>query len=282
MGAQAVVDNQMSNEQYEHSEVMYKTKLMTPEVVMKVFVSYPDKKNKYTIPWPAVIMDVNTMPDAAPHPLREPLGGPLRGPLGGSVDIHVRYLDGLTNDSLVALEDVFERDDTVSYENWTLHNYDPRTMDADGQTLVTTGSSPGPSTGAASGAGGADPSMGAASDGGAGKKRKSPDAATGKQPMKHDMGGALDDDRHVENHNLFLVFEARFNATAERATAAEARATAAENRATAAEMRAIAAEARTAALQQQMETAEAEATRAPRTRTCTRSKDDFKGMGSGK
>ena len=262
-GVEAVVNNHMTNEQYEHSEKMAKTKLTKPECGMKVFVSYEDKNKCNALLVPAVITGVNTMND-------------------GSVEINVRYLDGSTINSRVALEDVFERDDTVSYENWTLHDYDPRTMDAEGQTPVTTGSSSRPvvsgsgtSMGAASGGGGAN-------NGGAGKKRKLTDAETGKQPMAHDMDNALHDDLNVEAalDELKLVAEARIAAAEARATAAEARAAAAEARAAAAEARTAAAEtrtaaaeARTAALQQEMETAEVY-----NYDTC----HDYKGMGSGK
>jgi len=284
-GVEAVVNNQMTNEQYEHAEKMAKTKLTKPELGMKVFVDYREEKKPHSILVPAVITDVNTLHD-------------------GSVEINVRYLDGWTINSVVALEDVFERDDTVSYENWTLDGYDPRTMDADGQTLVTTGSSSDPSMGAASGgaggtgpsmgaasggAGGAGPSMGAASggEGGAGKKRKLTDTETDKQPMAQDMDNDLGVGTSLEE--LFLVVETRFAAAKQRAAAAEARIAAAEARAVAAETRAAAAEARADALQQQIETAEAEATREPRTRTRTRSEvdnhsscHDYQGMGSGK
>jgi len=270
-GVEAVMNSQMTNEQYAHAEKMAKTKLTNPESGMKGFVDYRDEKHPHSILVPAVITGVSTM-------------------LDGSVEINVRYLDGRTISSRVALEDVFERDDTVSYENWTLDAYDPRTMDADGQTLVTTGSSSDPSMGAASGgAGGAGPSMGAASggEGGAGKKRKLTDTETDKQPMAQDM----DDDLGVGTalEELWLVVETRFAAAKQRATVAEARIAAAEARAVAAETRAAAAEARADALQQQIETAEAEATREPRTRTRTRSEvdnhsscHDYKGMGSGK
>jgi hypothetical protein len=246
-GVEAVVNNQTTNEQYEHSEKMAKTKLTKPECGMKVFVSYTDKKKCNALLVPAVITGVNTMHD-------------------GSVEINVRYLDGSTIHSRVALEDVFERDDTVSYENWTLHDYDPSTTDAEGQTPVTTGSSSrpvvsGPTMGAASGGGGANVH-------GAGKKRKLTDAETGKQPMAQNMDDALHDDLDVGAalDELDVVIESRM-------AAAEARATAAEARAAAAEARTAAAEARTAALQQEMETAEVY-----NHNTC----HDYKGMGSGK
>ena len=74
-GVQAVVDNQMTEEQYVHSEKMAETMLTKPEFGMKVFVYYTDKKNPQPILVPAVITGVSTMFD-------------------GSVEINVRYLDG--------------------------------------------------------------------------------------------------------------------------------------------------------------------------------------------
>jgi len=242
---EAVVDNDMTDQQWDHGELMEQSELTNLEFGMKVFVYYEDKKNPKHLS-PAVITGVNTM-------------------LDGSVEVNVRYLDGSTINSRVALEDVFERDDTVSYENWTLHDYDPRTMDAEGQTPVTTGSSSRP---VVSGSG---TSMGAASGGGGAKLG----GAAGKQPMAHDMDDALPDDLDVEAalDELKLVAEARIAAAEARATAAEARAAAAEARTAAAEARTAAAETRTADLQQQMETAEVY-----NHNTC----HDYKGMGSGK
>ena len=168
-GVQAVVDNEMTDEQFNHSEEMAKTELTKPEIGMKVFVYYTDKHNKAPILVPAVITSVNNMGK-------------------GPTEINVRYLDGSTVNSRVYLEDVFLRDETMSYANWALDGFDPRTMHANGQPRIATGSSSRPFVSA--------PSMGAASGGaskvgGAGKKRKTTDSKTGKQPMGHYMEDAL-------------------------------------------------------------------------------------------
>jgi len=289
-GVQAVVDNEMTDEQYNHSEEMAKTELTQPKFGMKVFVYYTDKHNTTPILVPAVITSVNNMGK-------------------GPTEINVRYLDGSTVNSRVYLEDVFLRDESVGYANWALDGFDPRTMHANGQPRITTGSSSrpfvsAPSMGAASGgaskvSSSSGPSMGAASGGaskagGAGKKRKTADSKTGKQPMGHYMDAALyggmdlktaveelrldgvwmlnrtfelnkvkaelkkvkgDNDKLCDQRNA--AFE-RMQQNNLRATAAEARMAAAEARMAAAEARMAAAEARmAAALQQQMETAEA-------------------------
>ena len=115
---EAVVDNEMTDQQWDHGELMEQTELTNPEFGMKVFVYYEDKKNPKHLS-PAVITGVSTM-------------------LDGSVEINVRYLDGSTLNSRVALEDVFLRDNTVSYANWALDGFDPRTMHANGQPRVIT------------------------------------------------------------------------------------------------------------------------------------------------
>jgi hypothetical protein len=207
---EAVVDNEMTDEQWDHGELMEQTELTNPEFGMKVFVYYEDKKNPKHLS-PAVITGVNTM-------------------LDGSVEVNVRYLDGSTLKCRVRLENVFLRDDTVSYANWALDGYDPRTMDENGQPRVTSGSSsrpfvsrastgavfhggastgsssraaPGSSSRAAQGsssraaqgsssraaqgsssraAQGSSSGGGGAKASGAGKKRRITDAKTGKQP----------------------------------------------------------------------------------------------------
>jgi len=121
-GVQAVVENQMTDDQFEHSEEMAKTKLTKPEYGMKVFVYYTDKKNRLPIWVPAVITGVSTMID-------------------GPIEINVRYLDGSRFNSRVNLDHVVYRDNSVSYENWILNGYDPRTMLENGQPRITTGSS---------------------------------------------------------------------------------------------------------------------------------------------
>ena len=109
-------------------------------------------------------------------------------------------------------------------------------------------------------------------------------AKTVKQPMADDVQGTIFDGMdlstaidEIKLHGSWLLEkEMKLNkakeqnaklcverdVAVERARQSDLRATAAEERATAAEARATAAEARAAALQQQMETAEAGATRA--------------------
>jgi len=285
-GVQAVVDNEMTDEQFNHSEEMAKTELTKPEIGMKVFVYYTDKHNKAPILVPAVITSVNNMGK-------------------GPTEINVRYLDGSTVNSRVYLEDVFLRDETMSYANWALDGFDPRTMHANGQPRIATGSSSRPFVSA--------PSMGAASGGvskvgGAGKKRKTTDSKTGKQPMGHYMDdalyGGMDLKTAVEELRLDGVWMLKKTFELNKVKA-ELKKVKGENdklcdqRNAAFErmhqniLRATAAEARmVAALQQQMQTAEAEAvpaSRALRIHTRTRNEDDidsachdFKGMGSGK
>ena len=314
IGVQAVVDNEMTDKQYDHSELMAETKLTNPEFGMKVFVLYFDKQNPKPILVPAVITGISTM-------------------LDNTVEINVRYLDGSTVNNRVYLENVFERDDTVSYANWALDGFDPRTMHANGQTRVIAGSSSRPfvsrssmgavfrggaakgtssggaaAKGTSSGGGsskgtssGGGASKGTSSGGGAAKKRKMTHAKTAKQPMADDVQGTIFDGMdlstaidEIKLHGSWLLekelklnkakeqnanlcaerdvaverarqSDLRATAAEERAAAAEERATAAEQRVTAAEERATAAEERaTAAIQQQMETAEAGATRATR------------------
>jgi len=285
-GVQAVVDNEMTDEQFNHSEEMAKTELTKPEIGMKVFVYYTDKHNKAPILVPAVITSVNNMGK-------------------GPTEINVRYLDGSTVNSRVYLEDVFLRDETMSYANWALDGFDPRTMHANGQPRIATGSSSRPFVSA--------PSMGAASGGvskvgGAGKKRKTTDSKTGKQPMGHYMDdalyGGMDLKTAVEELRLDGVWMLKktFELNKVKAELKKVKGendklcdqrNAAFERMHQNNLRATAAEARmAAALQQQMQTAEAEAvpaSRALRIHTRTRNEDDidsachdFKGMGSGK
>jgi len=129
-----VVDNQMTDEQFDHSELMEQTPLTNPEIGMKVFVYYEDEQNPRHLS-PAIIIGVSTL-------------------LYHAVEINVSYLDGYNFNDRAPLEDVFFRDDTVSYANWIVYDYDPRTIDAYGQPRVLSGSSSRPfvsrpSTGAA-------------------------------------------------------------------------------------------------------------------------------------
>ena len=296
---EAVVDNEMTDQQWDHGELMEQTELTNPEFGMKVFVYYEDKKNPKHLS-PAVITGVNTMLDS-------------------SVEINVRYLDGSTLNCRVRLENVFFRDDTVSYANWVLDGYDPRTMDENGQPRVTSGSSSRPfvsrasagavfhggastgsssraAQGSSSGGGGGG---GAKLGGGAAKKRKTTGAKTGKeamtgaktdkQPMGHYMDDALYGEMDLETAIAELkqdgvwMLEKTLELNKVKAQNAKLRAErdAAVARACQSDLRATAAEARAAVLQQQMETAEAEAARAERA-TRTPACRDFQGTGSGK
>ena len=164
-----MVDNQMTDDQFNHSEEMAKTKLTNPEFGMKVFVFYTDQKNPQPIWVPAVITGVSTMFD-------------------GSIEINVRYLDGSTFNNRVILENVVYRDESVSYENWTLHGYDPRTMLDNGQARNPTGSRSRPFVtappkkaafhGGSSSGGGAS---GGSSSGGGAAKRSSPGGKAAKR-----------------------------------------------------------------------------------------------------
>jgi len=295
-GVQAVVKNQMTDDQFNHSEEMAKTPLANPEYGMKVFVYYTDQKNPLPIWVPAVITGVNNM-------------------LDGSVEINVRYLDGSTRNSRVNLDNVVYRDNSVSYENWTLHDYDPLTMLENGQPRTATGSRSRPFVvapskkaafhGGSSSGGGAS---GGSSSGGGAAKRSSPGGGAAKRSSPKTSktsspgGGAAEKRRKVahattdkeamdeeeedrENaewaasdaaNDLLLESiderdaavgradqsDLRATAAEERASAAEARIAAAEERATAADERASAAEARIAAAEERAAAAEARATTA--------------------
>ena len=294
-----VVDNQMTDEQFDHSELMEETELTNPEFGMKVFVYYEDKKNPRHLS-PAVITGVNTMLDS-------------------SVEINVRYLDGSMFNNRAPLEDVFFRDNTVSYANWVMDGYDPRTMDANGQPRVISGSNSRPfvsrpstgaafhgggytrssSSGAAMGSSSGGGGGGAAKLGGAAKKRKTTGAKTGKeamtgaktdkQPMGHYMDDALYGEMDLETAIAELkqdgvwMLEKTLELNKVKAQNAKLRAErdAAVARACQSDLRAAAAEARAAVLQQQMETAEADSARAERA-TRTPACRDFQGTGSGK
>ena len=321
-GVQAVVDNQMTDDQFDHSEEMAKTKLTKPECGMKVFVCNTDKKNPQPIWVPAVITGVSTMID-------------------GPIEINVRYLDGSRFNSRVNLDNVVYRDNTVSYENWILNGYDPRTMLENGQPRINTGSSSCPFVAA--------PSMNAAfhgssSSGGGAAKGSSSGAAEGassgaaegsssgggaaQKKRKVEYGTDQEDQDSLDENNVWLLesyekqdkliidnyglrverdaavdrahqsdlrataAEARIAVAEERATAAEARIAAAEERATSTEARIAAAEERAAVAEERASAAVAELARVNRS-TRTRNAPvnavfdhsacrDFKGMGGGK
>ena len=316
-GVQAVVDNQMTDDQFDHSEEMAKTKLTKPEFGMKVFVCNTDKKNPQPIWVPAVITGVSTMID-------------------GPITINVRYLDGSRFNSRVNLDNVVYRDNSVSYENWILNGYDPCTMLENGQPRITTGSSSRPLVvaptvnaafhGSSSSGGGAakgsswggGAAKGSSSGGGAAKgsssgggaaqkKRKVVHGTTGKQEKgkeDQDSKGAecaeytcvdtLDENNVwllesyekqdklvIANYGMRVERDAAVDRAHQndlRATAAEARIAAAEERAAAAEERASAAVAELARVNRSTRTRNAPVNAVFDHSACR----DFKGMGGGK